>query len=56
MPFIEDPCINHKNLDGDDHVAKRDPRSKFKSNKEQNGLRTFTEMPYYCQGVKRIVK
>ena len=30
-------------------VAKRDPRSKYKTNTEQNGLRTFTEMPFYQQ-------
>eukprot|EP01091_Cochliopodium_minus_P012718 TRINITY_DN3920_c0_g1_i2.p1 TRINITY_DN3920_c0_g1~~TRINITY_DN3920_c0_g1_i2.p1 ORF type:complete len:344 (+),score=33.33 TRINITY_DN3920_c0_g1_i2:114-1145(+) len=55
VPWAEDPCIMHQNEKKENFVAKRDPRSKFKSNKEQHGLRTFTEVPYFLQGNIYIV-
>eukprot|EP01091_Cochliopodium_minus_P013062 TRINITY_DN4106_c0_g1_i2.p1 TRINITY_DN4106_c0_g1~~TRINITY_DN4106_c0_g1_i2.p1 ORF type:complete len:157 (+),score=14.63 TRINITY_DN4106_c0_g1_i2:20-490(+) len=52
---VDDPCKPHKDLKGNDFVAKRDHRSKYKSNAEQNGLRTFTEIPFYLQGNPWVV-
>ena len=52
-PRVDDPCVEHETKNGSYFKATRDIRSKFKSNEEQNGLRTFTEVPYYLQVKKK---